>query len=95
MGRLGFDNIEFHIGDGSCGWPERKEFDRIMVTATVPKIPEPLLEQLKISGLIVAPVGSGFVQRLIVCKKEAVGCIEQAICDVRFVRLVGEYGFKE
>jgi len=95
LGRLGFSNIEFYIGDGSSGWPEKKAFDRIMVTAAVPQIPEPLLEQLITGGLIIAPVGSGSVQRLIVCQKRLVGCTEQAVCDVRFVKLIGEYGFKE
>jgi len=95
LGRLGFSNIEFYIGDGSCGWPEKKEFNRIMVTAAVPRIPEPLLEQLVTGGLIIAPIGSGSVQRLIICEKKLVGCTEQAVCDVRFVKLIGEYGFKE
>ncbi len=95
LGRLGFSNIEFYIGDGSSGWPEKKAFDRIMVTAAVPQIPEPLLKQLITGGLIIAPVGSGSVQRLIVCQKRLVGCTEQAVCDVRFVKLIGEYGFKE
>lgn len=95
LGRLGFDNIEFCIGDGSCGWPEKKEFDRIMVTASVPQIPEPLLEQLITGGLIIVPVGSSSVQRLILCEKKLAGCTEQAVCDVRFVKLIGEYGFEE
>jgi protein-L-isoaspartate(D-aspartate) O-methyltransferase len=95
LGRLGFNNIEFYIGDGSSGWPEKKEFDRIMVTASVPQLPEPLLEQLVIGGLIIAPVGSGSVQRLMLCEKKLVGCTEHVVCDVRFVKLIGEYGFKE
>ncbi len=95
LGRLKFSNIEFCIGDGSSGWPEKKEFDRIMITAAVPKIPEPLLEQLVTGGLIIAPVGSSSVQRLILCQKKLIGCAEQAVCDVRFVKLIGEYGFKE
>jgi protein-L-isoaspartate(D-aspartate) O-methyltransferase len=103
LARLGFNNIEFFIGDGSCGWPaspsqggpEIKEFDRIMVTASVPNMPEPLLEQLKIGGLIIAPVGGGYVQRLIVCEKKIVGCTQKAVCDVRFVKLVGQFGFEE
>lgn len=95
LGRLGFSNIEFYIGDGSSGWPEKKVFDRIMVTAAVPQIPEPFIEQLITGGLIIAPVGSSSVQRLIVCQKKLVGFTEQAVCDVRFVKLIGEYGFKE
>ncbi|MHC4762273.1 MAG: protein-L-isoaspartate(D-aspartate) O-methyltransferase, partial [Planctomycetota bacterium] len=95
LGRLGVENVEFFVGDGSSGWPEKKIFDRIMVTAAVPAVPEPLLEQLATGGLIVAPVGGQSVQRLIVCEKKPVGVVEKAICEVRFVRLIGEYGFKE
>ncbi len=95
LGRLGFNNIEFYTGDGSSGWPEKREFDRIMVTASVPQIPEPLLGQLVIGGLIIAPVGSSSVQRLMLCEKKLVGCTEHVVCDVRFVKLIGEYGFKE
>ncbi len=51
LGRLDIKNVEFYIGDGSCGWPESRLpssgcFDRIMITAAVPKMPEPLVEQL-------------------------------------------------
>lgn len=95
LSRGGVSNVEFYIGDGSCSWPEEKTFDRIMVTAAVPKIPQPLLEQLAEGGLLIAPVGYGGVQKLILCEKKAVGTTERAICDVRFVPLIGEYGFNE
>jgi protein-L-isoaspartate(D-aspartate) O-methyltransferase len=100
LGRLGISNVEFYVGDGSCGWPERRLppsrcFDRIMVTAAVPKIPEPLAKQLVDGGLIVAPVGYGGVQELVVCEKKTNKIIERLICDVRFVRLLGEHGFEQ
>jgi protein-L-isoaspartate(D-aspartate) O-methyltransferase len=95
LGELGADNIEFYIGDGSCGWPDEKTFDRIIITAAVPEIPQPLVEQLAESGLMVAPVGSSGVQRLVVCEKKKGEIIERAICDVRFVKLLGKYGFEE
>ena len=58
LGGLGVDNVEFYVGDGSCGWPSDKLppsgcFDRIMVTAAVPKVPEPLIKQLAENGLII------------------------------------------
>lgn len=98
--RLGYCNIEFYIGDGSLGWPESRLpssgcFDRIIVTAAVPKIPAPLLEQLADGGLIVAPVGYMSVQELVICKKRADKLIERNICDVRFVKLFGQYGFEQ
>ena len=95
LARLGFTNIEFFIGDGSIGWPEKKQFDRIMITATVPKIPEPILGQLKIGGLYVAPIGSGGFQSLILGEKKPVGSTQSFICDVRFVKLIGKFGFEE
>jgi len=95
LGRLGICNVEFYIGDGSCGWPVERTFDRIMITAAVPKMPEPVVEQLAESGLIVGPVGGGGVQELVVCEKKMGKIIERVICDCRFVKLLGEYGFHE
>ena len=95
LGRCGFDNIEFYIGDGSCGWCEEKTFDRIVITAAVPAIPEPVLKQLADGGIIVAPIGSSSVQELVVCEKNAGKILERGICSVRFVKLIGEYGFEQ
>lgn len=95
LNELGAANVEFRVGDGSCGWPGDKVFDRIIVTAAVPSIPEPLVKQLVEGGLIVAPVGLSGVQRLVTCEKRAGRVAERVICDVRFVKLLGEYGFEE
>ena len=100
LGRLGISNVEFYVGDGSCGWPESGlpasgYFDRIIITAAVPKVPEPLVKQLANGGLIVAPVGYEAVQQLVVCEKRADKFIERLICGCRFVKLLGEYGFEQ
>jgi len=95
LGRLGVENVRFHVGDGSCGWPEDRVFDRIMVTAAVPRIPEPLVEQLAVGGLMVAPVGSRWVQELIVGRKTSDGMEQRGVCDVQFVKLYGRYGFNQ
>jgi len=95
LGRLGITNIEFYIGDGSAGWPGEKTFDRIIVTAAVPKIPQTLIDQLGAGGLIVAPVGDSGVQELIVGVKKEGKLIELVMCDVRFVKLVGQHAFGE
>jgi len=95
LDRLGISNVEFYVGDGSCGWPEKREFDRIIITASVPRIPEPLIEQLKEDGLIVAPVGPADVQELVVCEKKKGKLAQRVICGCRFVKLVGKYGFRE
>ncbi len=95
LGRLGITNVEFYIGDGSCAWPDKKVFDRIIVTAAVPKIPQPLVEQLTEGGIVVAPVGDSGVQELVTGTKKAGKIIERFVCDVRFVKLLGEHGFAE
>jgi len=95
LGRLGVRNVEFYVGDGSCGWPKEKSFDRIIITAAVPKMPEPLVEQLAEGGLIVGPVGYAGVQELVVCEKRQGKIIDKVICDCRFVKLLGKYGFEE
>jgi len=93
LGRMGIDNVEFFVGDGSIGWPVKKIFDRIIVTAAVPSVPQLLIDQLAQGGVLIAPVGHGAVQHLMVCRKSEDKVVEKAICDVRFVKLVGEYGF--
>ena len=100
LSKLGISNIEFYVGDGSNGWPASRLppsecFDRIMITAGVPKIPEPLAGQLADGGLIVAPVGGRGVQGLVACEKKADKLLTRAICDVRFVRLIGKHGFEQ
>ena len=95
LGRLGIDNVEFCVGDGSAGWPEKRTFDRIIVTAAVPKVPEQLIDQLVAGGLIVVPVGAGGAQELIVGMKKEGKLIERVACDVRFVKLVGKHAFEE
>ncbi len=95
LSRLGIKNAEFYVGDGSCGWPGKHIFERIIVTAAVPKIPEPLFEQLANGGIITAPVGLYGVQQLIVGEKKKEEIAKKSICDVRFVRLVGKHGFEE
>lgn len=95
LGRLGVENVEFYVGDGSAGWPEERSFDRIIVTAAVPAIAEPLKHQLKEGGLLVAPVGGEFCQELIVCQKKQDVMEQKSICPCRFVKLIGECGFSE
>ena len=95
LARLDIKNVEFYISDGSCGWPQQRTFDRVIITAAVPKIPKPLIGQLAEGGLIVGPLGYGAVQRLVVCEKKKEKLVEKAICDCRFVKLLGKYGFEE
>jgi protein-L-isoaspartate(D-aspartate) O-methyltransferase len=93
--RLGMKNVEFCVGDGSCGWPEKRVFDKIMITAAVPKLPEPLAEQLAEGGLLAAPVGGEYIQQLLLYEKKDNQLEKKTICDCRFVKLLGKYGFKD
>jgi len=90
---LGIDNVEFRVGDGSCGWPKERTFDRIIITAAVPDFPPPLAAQLAESGIMVAPVGERTMQQLTVAEKHRGKLIESHAGSCRFVRLVGRCGF--
>jgi len=92
---LGYKNISFKLGDGSLGWKEAAPFDAIIVTAAAPKIPPPLVDQLLEGGRIVIPVGDAFSQMLIKGVKKGGKLYTQSLEPVRFVKLVGAYGFKE
>jgi protein-L-isoaspartate(D-aspartate) O-methyltransferase len=87
---LGYDNVKVKISDGGLGWPEKAPFDVIIVTAAAPKIPEPLIKQLKPGGRMVIPVDNNFYsQDLLIVEKDADGNIEtKKTIPVRFVPLV-------
>jgi len=92
---LGYKNISFKLDDGTLGWKEVAPFDAIIVTAASPDIPPPLVEQLSEGGRIVIPVGDEFSQTLIKGVKKGGKLHTKALESVRFVKLVGAYGFKE
>ncbi len=92
---LGYDNIKIIVGDGSKGYEPEAPYDKIYVTASAPDIPEPLIKQLKPGGKMVIPIGK-YDQYLYVVDKDERGKIHKRIWGpVRFVLLVGEYGFEE
>ncbi len=93
--RLGYTNVTLKLGDGTKGWPEVAPFEAIIVTAAGPKVPEPLLEQLAEGGRLVMPVGDEWSQYLIKVVKKGGQFHRQTLEPVRFVKLVGEYGFQE
>ncbi len=88
--RLGYRNVQVRIGDGYKGWPEKGPFDGILVTAAPPQVPRPLLDQVKVGGRIVLPVGQGW-QDLRVMTKLADGSFEtRSVAPVRFVPMTGQ-----
>lgn len=92
---LGYKNISFKLDDGTLGWKEAAPFDAIIVTAASPDIPPPLVEQLAEGGRMVIPIGDEFSQTLIKGVKKGGKLHTKALEPVRFVKLVGAYGFKE
>ena len=76
-------------GDGYLGWPEAAPFDAIIVTAAPDHIPQPLVDQLKVGGRLVIPVGEHY-QELLQCVKTPQGLLCKSIIPVRFVPLTGE-----
>lgn len=91
LGKLGFNNIKFKLGDGSQGWEEEAPFDRIMVTAAAKRIPRKLIKQLAPSGGMIIPVG-GYTQKItIVSKDEDNNVSIREDIPVVFVKLIGDY----
>lgn len=87
---LAYANVHFKIGDGTFGWPEHAPFDAIMVTAAPPSVPKTLQEQLKISGKMIIPIGSGF-QELVLVTREKKEFKKKNLLPVRFVPLISSH----
>jgi protein-L-isoaspartate(D-aspartate) O-methyltransferase len=82
---------KFYLGDGSMGIAEDAPYDKIIVTAGAPTVPETLLKQLKIGGIIVIPVGDEKSQKMVTVLKTAEHDYERHVLDTfRFVPLVGD-----
>lgn len=89
----GKSNVEWVVGDGSLGLPDKAPFDRVVVTAACPRVPPALFEQLKDGGKLVAPVGSRWHQDLLLVEKSGGEALTRSLLPVVFVPLVGEQGF--
>jgi protein-L-isoaspartate(D-aspartate) O-methyltransferase len=96
MRQLGIENVKIQVFDGTVGWSEWAPYDRILVTAGAPKVPEPLLDQLAPGGVLVIPEGQRNAQRLVTYRKSARGGIRRSEGEeVAFVPLLGRHGWKE
>lgn len=92
---LSYERIRVKSGDGTLGWPEEAPFDRVIITAAAPRIPEPLLEQLGEDGILVIPVGSRHSQQLLRIRKTKEGLSEEYHTPCVFVPLIGTHGWSE
>ncbi len=91
---LGYRNVELHLTNGSLGWPAGAPYDRIIVTAAAPDVPEPLMDQLAADGRLVIPVGSASQQELLLVKRKGDQTERRKLGPVRFVPLVGKEGWE-
>ena len=87
---LGYDNVSVKVGDGYDGWPESGPFDVVVVTAAHENVPPPLIEQLKVGGRLVMPLGPAYAtQQLTVVEKIAAGKTKtRSVMLVRFVPFI-------
>jgi len=89
------DRVTLIHSDGTVGYPEKAPYDRIFVAAAGPKVPKPLVEQLKDGGVLLVPVGGAqFYQTLVRIRKKDNKIIEENLGGVSFVPLIGKHGFE-
>jgi protein-L-isoaspartate(D-aspartate) O-methyltransferase len=88
--RLGYEKIHVRAGDGYLGWPERAPFDRIILTAAPPRVPQPLIDQLKPGGRLVVPEGVHEQDLVLYTKSDGGKLRREAVLSVRFVPMTGK-----
>jgi protein-L-isoaspartate(D-aspartate) O-methyltransferase len=87
-------NVTVLVGDGTLGWRPFAPYDAILVAAASPEIPAPLVEQLGPGGRMVIPLGDRANQTLTLVRREGDQLRTTTVADVRFVPLLGEFGFR-
>jgi protein-L-isoaspartate(D-aspartate) O-methyltransferase len=92
--RAGVRNVTVLVGDGTLGWRPFAPYDAILVAAASPEIPAPLVEQLAPGGRMVIPLGDRASQTLTLVRREGDQLHTSTVADVRFVPLLGEFGFR-
>ncbi len=88
--RLGYDNVHVKVGDGYLGWPAHAPFDKIIVTCSPEKVPQPLTDQLADGGLMVVPVGERYSQTLYLFRKKDGKLESEALIPTLFVPMTGK-----
>ena len=95
LSSLGYRNVSVLVGDGTLGWEEHAPYDAVIISAAAPCIPRPLIEQLKIPGYLVFPMGEKELQTLVRIRKDGAGIREEYLGDCHFVKLRGRYGWED
>ena len=92
---MGYKNIEFYVGDGTTGWYDKSLlFDKIIVTAGAPIVPESLIKQLKTGGKMIIPVGGKYSQSMRLIIKKPMDYEEYELGEFTFVPLIGKEGWQ-
>ncbi len=94
LNALRITNATIKCFDGTIGWSEHAPYDAVLVAAGGPSVPEPLIQQLKVGGRLVAPVGTDRTQRLVRLTKTPQGIVEEDLGGCIFVKLIGRYGYE-
>jgi protein-L-isoaspartate(D-aspartate) O-methyltransferase len=94
LAAAGSRNVTVLVGDGTLGWRPFAPYDAILVAAASPEIPGPLVEQLAPGGRMVIPLGDRANQTLTLARREGDQLRTTTVADVRFVPLLGEFGFR-
>jgi len=95
LASAGVRNVTVLVGDGTLGWRPFAPYDAILVSAASPEVPAPLVEQLAPGGRMVIPLGDRASQILTLVERQGDAVRTSTIADVRFVPLVGEFGFRQ
>jgi protein-L-isoaspartate(D-aspartate) O-methyltransferase len=90
----GVANVGVVVGDGTNGVPDHAPYDAILVSAAFPTVPPPLIDQLRLGGRLVQPIGPGGAERVTLFERMADGLAPRdVLCDASFVRLYGHHGY--
>lgn len=93
--KLRYFQVKLKVDDGTLGWPENGPYDRIMLTAGGPRLPEPLLHQLADPGILVMPLEEEGRQRIVRIRREKNRWYRQDMGSAHFVSLIGAYGCQQ
>jgi protein-L-isoaspartate(D-aspartate) O-methyltransferase len=92
---LKINNVSVKVFDGTYGWSDQAPFDRIIIAAAAPEVPQPLVQQLARTGIMILPIGAEKNQRLARVRRIGTGVQIEDCGAAEFVPLVGKFGWKE